>query len=106
MSDEPDQPGGNESAFPGLLWLFCAFIPAILAVASLKMNQPDPMLFSTLAVIDVVCSFAAAIGLLRKASMNEAARFLLILFLGAFFSVLNIVITIFIGCSGMGRIAP
>ena len=98
MNDEPDpmpQPprGGGP---PRWLWLFCAFAPALVTISIIDSIGPGlmPVLFG----LNVCCSSAAGMGLVRGIQHNVAQLFLG-LFLVAIFFVLNIVIVIYVGCS-------
>jgi hypothetical protein len=99
MNDESNQPGGNGTGALKVLWLFCAFIPSAVAIASLKIQNAGPALIPVLALVNFACSFGAAAGLLSGSVTNKGAQSVLVFFLGVFFFGLNCAITVFVGCS-------
>jgi hypothetical protein len=98
-------PNDEEETSRKIIWLFAAFLPSVIGFACLHIKKPIPSLFGLLVAIDVVCSVAAGKALVRGMK-DEASRIFLGVFLSLFFIVLNALIVLFIGCSGMGRIAP
>jgi hypothetical protein len=106
MSGETDSSGNpNPKNDPGLkfLWLFCAFIPSLAGI--MLLSHPFPWAMQFAFFLNVVCSLAAGIGLLSGME-EKVSQIMLGIFLGGGFFFLNVVIVIFVGCSGMGRIAP
>ena len=106
MANDSNQPNKPEvHSIPKVLWLFVAFIPSVVAIPCFGIKTSAPLLLPALVILDLLCSSIAAVGLVRGMK-NEAVQSLLGLFLGGFFIIFNVVITVFVGCSGMGRIAP
>ena len=105
MSDVPTPSKGPEkekSLIPNMLWLTCAFVPSATIIACLKIKNPSQSLFSYELLLDLVCSFAAAFGLLRNVK-DTVHRAFLTVGVAVLIFMMNIAIAIFIGCSGMGR---
>jgi NAD/NADP transhydrogenase beta subunit len=108
MEDEPikpDEPNEKKPPILNIILLFTAFIPSVVAMLSLRIKNPGQWLAPSLLVLDAVCSFAAAIGLL-SAIKNKSVQPILTLVLAVFFFSVNVLIVIFVGCSDMGRISP
>jgi hypothetical protein len=106
MSNDTNPGSGNRAGALKVLWLFCAFIPSVVAISCLKIPNPGQDLLAVLLFVDLVGSFAGAAGLLSGSISNKGVQSVVICFLATFFFILNIVITVFVGCSGMGRVAP
>ena len=104
-SSEPIKPNGDINPFPRIIWLFCAFVPSALAIVSFKIKNPGQWLAPSLLILAVVCSFASALGLL-SGMKDKIVRSILAVLLAIVFFILNVLIALFVGCSGMGRIAP
>ena len=100
MNEEPGQirsnepPRGNGSS--GFLWLFCAFVPALIALPLL--NVAVPALVFVILGLNVICSFLAGTGLVQGMK-DGVARFFLGLFLTGVFFVLNVIIVVYVGFS-------
>jgi hypothetical protein len=108
MSNDSSQPEGPEKekrSIPGIIWLLCAFVPSAVAISCLQIKNAGEWLLPFLVILDIGCSFAAAIGLLRNME-KKVLRAILTMLLAAFFFAMNVIITLFVGCSGMGRMAP
>jgi len=109
MSDEtnpPQKPDDENNSGLKFLWLFCAFVPSLVAISFMGMKNP-PQWFGVFALfLDAACSLLAGVGLL-SGMKDQVVRVILGVFLGGVFFVLNVIIVVFVGCSGMGgRIAP
>jgi protein-S-isoprenylcysteine O-methyltransferase Ste14 len=102
MEGEPNE---KKPPILNIILLFTAFVPSVVAMLSLRTKNPGQWLAPPLLVLDVVCSFAAAIGLLRTMK-NKSVQPILALALAVFFFFVNVLIVIFVGCSDMGRISP
>ena len=98
-------PGTDAQIIRKILWLLAAFLPSIIAITCLPMKNLGPGMFWFLAITNLVCSTAASAGLMAGIK-GDGARFFWVLLLIPFFFILNIVIVVFVGCSGMGRISP
>ena len=96
---------GEPSQYDRLLWLPCAFIPSVAGIACLGAHSPPQWMFTALVILNGGCCLLAAFGLLGGIK-ELIARVFLGLFLAGFLFVLNCLIVLFVGCSGMGRIAP
>ena len=107
MSDEIDPPPpANEdpnSSGVTVLWLLFAFLPSLIAIPLI--NNPSPSIGAWLFPLGGGCCLIAAFGVLRRMK-DPILRIVLGLLLAGLFFVVNIIIVVFIGCSGMGRIAP
>ncbi|MEI7533226.1 MAG: hypothetical protein WCK57_02575 [Verrucomicrobiae bacterium] len=107
MSDEPNQtssPDGKDKPLTKIIWLFCGFVPSVIAIAGLKIAGPGLIPF--LLVLNLVSSMVSGLGLIRDIK-NKYLAFFLGLFLVLFFLLVNAYIVVFLGCSGAGgRIAP
>lgn len=102
---QSNQQGEGKKPFLKLIWLLCAFIPSLVAIPCLGIKNMPQWLGLSLLMVNAGCSLFAGIGLLSGIK-DPAIRVILGVLLGGFFFVLNVIIVIFIGCSGMGRIAP
>jgi hypothetical protein len=108
MSDDkiiPPTPGEPNEGVPKLMWLGVALAPTVIGLICFQARTAALPLFPLLVILDVVCSIAGSVGLVRG-TRDAAARVFLGLFLTAFFFILNALIVLFIGCSGshMGRL--
>ena len=101
----PPPPNDGDRFVAKLLWLCAAFIPSVIGVACLQLKNPGQGLLPALLILNLVFCVTASIGLLQGMK-SEASRFIFAVFLILCFFVLNTLIVLFIGCSGMGRIAP
>ena len=93
---QPDQPNGERKPIRSVLWLLCAFVPAAVMIACLRIKSewlPPLLLFFA-----GVCSIASSIGLALNVK-NMIARFVLVMFLALFFFGANFFIVILVGCS-------
>jgi len=99
------QPDQNYDSIHKVVWMIAAFVPSVIGIACLQIKNPGNGLFPILVMLNLALSVAASIGLVRGMK-NTGSKILLGLFLSAFFFVLNVVIVVFVGCSGAGRIAP
>jgi len=99
-------PTEDEIAFRKMFSLFAGFAPSMVAIACFHLKNPGQSLLPLLIILNLICSIVASIGLLRGMK-NEGLQILFSFLLIPFFFVLNVLIAIFVGCSGMGgRIAP
>ena len=105
MNEEPNPPNNVGNGMHPLLWLLVAFIPSIVALGCLGSKTVGSALVPVLLILDVGCSLAAGFGFV-SGMKSLAGKVALGLFLGVFFVLLNAAIVLFLGCSGMGRIAP
>ena len=104
--NEPFDPRNNASTgLRPFAWLLLAFVPSVIGVLSLQIKNASPIWGILLVMLAVACCCASGIGLLSKME-NRGLGIFLGLLLGAGFFVLNVIIVIFVGCSGMGRISP
>ena len=107
MNDEPLKPDGDSSGspFPKIIALFGAFIPSVVAIATFGIKPTPQWLLLFLLLVNAVCSYCSAKVLLSsiKDSLSRSTYSLLLV---TFFFGLNVMIVLFVGCSGMGRIAP
>jgi hypothetical protein len=102
--NQPEEPGKEGRPFPKMVWLCLAFVPSVIAIACLKMNNSD--LLPIPIILNFICSIVSGFGLIRGIK-NKFAAFFLGLFLVLFFLLANAFIVIFVGCSEPGgRIAP
>lgn len=104
---EPTQPPpkDGDAYVVKMVWLCAAFFPSAIGIACLHFKNPFRWLFPLILTLNLIFSVAASIGLVRG-MRSAASKFILGFFLILFFFVLNALIVLFIGCSGMGRIAP
>ena len=106
MNEEPNRPNETKEQLSPVVWLVCAFIPSLMAIACLSMRNSPSWLGFWLVVANAGCSLAAGIGLLSGIKM-QVVRIIIGMLLAGFFFVLNVFIVVFAGCSGMGgRFAP
>ena len=109
MSEESNapQPPPNEGhePIPKIFWLFAAFVPSLIGVALLYLRSVGRGMLPLAVIADVILSVVAGVGLVRGMK-NPGVAFILGCFLVAFFFVVNALIVLFVGCGGMGRIAP
>ena len=101
---KPPPNEGDESVLK-VIWLLAAFVPSLIGIACLHIKNQGQVLLPLLVVLNLVLSVAASVGLVRGMK-NGGAQFIIGFFLIPFFFVLNVLIVLFVGCSGMGRIAP
>lgn len=102
LPSEPEKPETPELA---ILWLVLAFIPSVIALAALKgtLSAIGPILL----IIGVLCCLLGGLGVAGAFKESSSAVSIPIgLLLAGVFFVLNVIIVVLIGCSGMGRIAP
>ena len=97
--------GNGSDPVRKIIWLFAAFFPGVAGIICLNIKNPGSWLFPALLILNLVFSVASSVGLV-KGMKNEGSQFALGFFLTGFFFVLNAFIVLFVGCSGMGRIAP
>jgi hypothetical protein len=105
MNEEPSQsnrPGNQKNP---AIWLLCAFVPSLVAIPCWGLKSPVPALVPLLVILNIVCSLTAGIKLLGRTKAQDL-RIALGFLLGVFFFVMNVVVVVFVGCSGMSRIAP
>ena len=117
MNDEPipvtppTEPNGGTKPPSSVMWLFCAFVPSLVAIAcfkiiaSFKITVTGQQFLLAILVLNFFCSSKAGAKLARGVKSSEA-RLTLAILLTLFFFAANVVISIAVGCSGMGRIAP
>jgi hypothetical protein len=98
-------PNKGDESVRKVIWLFAAFFPSAIGIASLHLKNPGQLLFPVLVTLNLIFSVAASVGLVRGMK-NGGFQFIIGFFLIPFFFVINALIVLFIGCSGMGRIAP
>jgi uncharacterized membrane protein YphA (DoxX/SURF4 family) len=98
-------PGDEGKTFPKILWLFVALFPSALAFVCFRFTRVDSTVPAVLAVVDLVCSVAAGIGLARGIK-SAAAKAFLAFVLCVFFFILNAIIVLLLGCTGAWRGAP
>jgi len=105
-SDPPRFPANNgEGAGRRILWLLTAFVPSVIGTVCFQLKNIGSWLLPVLILLTLICCVAASVGLVRGMK-NKAAQPIVGLLLIPFFIGLNVLIVLFIGCSGMGRIAP
>ena len=104
MSDElPSEP--EKSGTPGLavLWLVLAFVPSVIALATSNRPGIGPVVLG----VGILCCLIGGLGVAGAFKKSSSASSVLVgLLLAGVFFVLNVIIVVLIGCSGMGRIAP
>jgi hypothetical protein len=109
MSEEKQfsQPPPDDDAevFRKIMWLCAALFPSLIGFACLHMKPSGQSLLLLLVAVDLICSVAGSIGLVRRMK-SAASQVFWGFFFSLFFFVLNALIVLFMGCSGMGRIAP
>ena len=109
MNEENNQlkppPDEDTESVRKAIWLLAAFVPSVVGIACLQIKNPGQGMLPLMLVADLICSVAASVGLVRGMK-NGGAQFIIGFFLIPFFFVLNGLIVLFVGCSGMGRIAP
>jgi hypothetical protein len=98
-------PNGDDAAVRTVIWLLAAFAPSLIGIACLSIINSGQWLIWLLGTTNLIFSVAASIGLVRGIRYRDT-RFLVCLVLVPFFFFLNVLIVIFVGCSGMGRISP
>jgi hypothetical protein len=87
------------------LWWIVALSPTAFGLLCIGLRDNGRFLLMICPVLDVICSVVGGIGLACQAK-TAASRFFAGLFMVPFFILLNAAIVLFIGCSGVGRIAP
>jgi len=89
----PDEP--EKSVFPGPA-LLLAFLPSLIFLLLLKkiLSHPVPWMLPLLCLVAVICCFTSSFLLLPR-------RPILATFVALLFFVLNVVISVFIGCSSL-----
>ena len=102
MNEETQPPPPDD--VPAILWLLLAFLPAGLGILFLHIPRASGLFPELLFVNFICCLFGA--GKLARRIKNSEARMLVAFFLFCFFFGFNALTVLFIGCSGMGRIAP
>jgi hypothetical protein len=107
MSDEPNPtPGEDKKILLKILYVFIAFLPSLVGIASFQLKNQGQGLIQFLFFLNLICSIVASLGL-AQGIKSDGLQFLLNLFLIPAFFVMNVLIVLFVGCSGMGgRIAP
>lgn len=107
MSDEeqtpPPSPDPDEASFRTFFLLCIAFLPSLVGMVFLRAKTP--WLLRELVGLNLVCGIVGSIGLVRRMKYG-ASRVIAAFLLALLFFILNAMIVLFIGCSGMGRIAP
>jgi hypothetical protein len=102
-----DFPQQNKPKDPGslrVLWILGAFIPSILGITSIRSNNGQVL--PVLILINFICSIVCAGGTMRGSMKNKSVELFLAFCLAAFFFVFNLIIVVFVGCSGPGAFAP
>jgi hypothetical protein len=105
MDDGPNRRDRQGNKVPMVVWVMCAFVPSIAGIASLQIKPQGQWVFPCLLVLNILCSLAAAFGLVSRMK-DDGMRVLCGLLLAIFLFFMNVVIVVFAGCSSMGRIAP
>ena len=97
-------PGEDKKILLKILFVFIAFLPSLAGVACLQLINQGHGLF--LFVLNLICSIVASLGLAQGIKSIGLQVFLNLFLIPAFF-VMNVMIVVFVGCSGMGgRISP
>ena len=104
MENAPNEPNRSGGALR-ILWLFCAFIPALIGIGPLDAQNLPDWVGPALLVFSGACCLVSAFGVLGGVK-NMALRVIFGILLAVFFFILNAIIVVFVGCSGMGRISP
>lgn len=99
----PDGAGGNPVST--VFWLFVAFIPTLVSLLLFETKNPSQWSFRALLFLSAACCLCSGFGVLARMK-DLVLRIALGLILAGVFFVLNLIVVLFIGCSGMGRIAP
>ncbi|SRR5260221_3840586 len=108
MNDEPTEPNEptvGKKPLLTMLWLMSAFLPAWVTIACFQIKNAGGWLLVLLLLLGTACSIASSIGLTRGLKSKTVHLFLAI-FLSMFFFGANCFIAVFVGCSGIGRVAP
>ena len=101
-SNPPPVPGGK--ATRKIMWVLVAFLPSLIGIIVVSaINAPSPGALPFLIILDVVCSIAAAIGLVQGIE-SEATKFIVAFLLIPAFFLINAFIVVFIGCAIAMRI--
>ena len=96
----PRKPGNWSMA---ALWLVVAFVPSVLALA--LWNNSSPGIGPIVLVPGIGCCLVSGFGITSGMKDSVVRMFAGLLLAGVFF-LLNVIIVVLIGCSGMGRVAP
>ena len=107
MEEKPPtqtEPPPKESGLK-FLWLLAAFVPSVAGIVCLNMRPVPQHLLTFILLASFFSSFVCSFRLLSHMK-DKTHQSLCAALLGVFFFGLNIVIALFVGCSGMGRIAP
>jgi hypothetical protein len=100
---EPPEPEKLDRTGAIVLWLVVAFVPSLVALSTF--DSRSPTVSGGVLILAVACCLCSGFGVLGRTKYPET-RILFGLLLAGIFFVLNVFIVIFIGCTGMGRIAP
>jgi ascorbate-specific PTS system EIIC-type component UlaA len=105
MNEEPNPPPEpeNTNPIPIMLWLLVAFLPSVVSIGLMRLKNTPSEMLTGLVILAGACCVSSAFGVLRGVK-EVGLRVLLGLFLAGGFFVLNVIIVIFVGCSGMGNI--
>lgn len=106
QTNPPPQPDGTGgSPVSTVFWLFVAFIPSMVSLLLFQTKNPPQWSLSALLFLAAACCLCSGLGVLARMK-DQVVRIVLGLVLAGVFFVLNVLVVLFIGCSGMGRIAP
>ena len=103
MSTDPelnDNPNGEDTSLPGIVWLVAAFIPAAvgLSLGVTRLGRGAGAAFLVALVLNLVLSVMSARGLARKLK-NGGAQIIVGFLLFCFFFIVNIGVVVFAICS-------
>lgn len=100
MNEDPSQPPPVPRSKAGqkILWLIVALLPSLLGVITVSAANTNSGVLSFLVILNLVCSIAASIGLVRDIN-GQGLRYLVAFLLVPAFFVMNAFIVVFIGCT-------
>jgi hypothetical protein len=101
----PKPPVEDKVIIEKMASLVVVFVPSILAIFLISFKYAPSWILPVLAILNLLCSAVGSVGLVRGLK-HDSMKFLLVCVLVPFFFLLNVLIVIFIGCSGQGGFAP
>jgi membrane-associated HD superfamily phosphohydrolase len=101
----PPPPDKEDQAFRKLVNVVVALLPSAIGILCFQFKFASPNVLPVMVIVNAVLSAVGSAGLVRGMKNATSAVITGILLTGFFFG-LNAIIVVFVGCSGMGRIAP
>jgi hypothetical protein len=100
MNEDPPKPPPvpGDKTFQKIIWVIVAFLPGLIGIIVVSTTNTDNGALSFLIILNIACSIAASVGLVRGMEVRWVQVLVAFLLIPAFF-VINMIIVIFVGCT-------